>query len=77
MELQEAPVKFQEDGATGGGSCQEDGATRGCCQDGGATGGSGERNFSQCFSIYGGRRSNKRIRGAEKRTGSESRIGDN
>ena len=31
----------------------------------------------QCFFIYGGRRSNKRIRGAEKRAESESGISDN
>ena len=31
----------------------------------------------QCFSIYGGKRSNKRIRGAEKRAESESGISDN
>ena len=53
MELQEAPVKCQEDGAL-----QEAPVRRMELQ---------ERNFSQCFSIYGGRRSNKRIRGAEKR----------
>ena len=43
MELQEAPVK-----------CQEDGATGGCCQDGGATGESGERNFVSASPSTGG-----------------------
>ena len=54
MELQEAPVKFQEDGATGGGSCQEDGATGGSRQEGGATGESGERNFVSASPSTGG-----------------------
>ena len=65
MELQEAPVK-----------CQEDGATGGCCQDGGATGESGERNFVSAPPSTGEGGVTKE-RGAEKRTGSESGIGDN